>query len=232
VIFTPLKGFSHFVLNLLFPPFCLGCGREGEFICFHCRPSLPYLQPPLCPRCGAPLPIEPCLCKGTKWEIEGIRSPFRFEGLIRDAIHQFKYQNLKTLAPPLAALLEEYLHFHPLPIEVIIPVPLHPKRLRQRGYNQAELLAGELAKLTRLPLMKQSLRRKRDTPPQIQATSAEERRANVADAFTCQDGQIQGKQVLLIDDVCTTGATLDACAKALKVSGATLVWGLTLAREI
>jgi ComF family protein len=165
-------------------------------------------------------------------EIDGIRSPFRFEGLMRRAIHDLKYNNFKALGFSLARLLAEYLETRPLPGEVLVPVSLHPHRLRVRGYNQSSILARELGKLINLPVMEDSLLRLRDTPAQARATTAEVRRKNVTDAFTCQDGQLQGEKVLLIDDVCTTGATLDSCAVALKKAGAGSVWGLTLAREV
>ncbi len=191
-------------------------------------------MPPLCPRCGKPQ-LSGILCSGcVSWpaEIDGIRSPFRFDGVIRQAIHQLKYRNLRALAVTLASLLQDYLATSPMPGEVLVPVPLHPKRVRERGYNQSRLLAKELGKLTGLPLVDDCLVRQRHTPPQAKTPSVDERRGNVANAFTCRDSRLQGRQVLLIDDVSTSGATLDACAVALKAAGAATVWGLVLAREI
>jgi ComF family protein len=129
-------------------------------------------------------------------------------------------------------LLNDYLVTNPVPAEVVVAVPLHPKRLRERGYNQSQLLAKELASLTKLPLVDDCLIRKRHSPPQARTATASERRTNVADAFSCRDRRLKGKQVLLIDDVATSGATLDGCARALKKAGATTVWGVVLAREI
>jgi ComF family protein len=114
--------------------------------------------------------------------------------------------------------------------EVLVPVPLHPKRLRQRGYNQALLLAQELSKIIGLPVDEDALIRAQDVVPQARTKSAAERRQNVRHAFAC-NRNMADKQILLIDDVCTTGATLDACAIALKAAGASSVWGLTVARE-
>jgi ComF family protein len=114
--------------------------------------------------------------------------------------------------------------------EVLVPVPLHPKRLRQRGYNQASLLAQELSKIIGLPVDEDALIRAQDVVPQARTKSAAERRQNVRHAFAC-NRNMADKQILLIDDVCTTGATLDACAIALKTAGASSVWGLTVARE-
>ncbi len=151
---------------------------------------------------------------------------------MRPAIHQLKYRNLRALAVPLAKLLQDYLITNPIPGEVMVPVPLHQKRLRERGYHQSRLLAGELGKLINLPVVADYLIRQRHTPPQARTSTVEERRSNVANAFTCRNYRLQYKQVLLIDDVTTSGATLNACASALKVVGATSVWGLVLTTEV
>jgi ComF family protein len=221
-------------LDFIFPPFCVGCGKEGDFLCPSCRKSLMRILPPLCPLCGCPQ-ISGALCPGcVNWQanIDGIRSPFRFDGVIRQAIHQLKYQNLRAIATPLAWLMADYLSTNPVSGEVLVPVPLHPKRLRERGYNQSYLLAKELGKLAGLPVIDCCLVRQRHALPQARTATAVERRSNVADAFTCRDARLRGKQVILVDDVSTSGATLDAGAAALKAAGATSVWGLVLAREI
>jgi len=171
------------------------------------------------------------VCSKWKLEIAGIRSVFLFQGLVRQAIHQFKYNNFKALAIPLAQLLAESMETRPLPADVIVPVPLHHRRLRERGYNQSGLLAQELGNLTGMPVVEKSLMRVGNTPAQTRAASADVRRANVRGAFSCKDGRLRGKQVLIVDDVCTTGATLDSCAVALNRAGAGPVWGLTVARE-
>jgi ComF family protein len=115
--------------------------------------------------------------------------------------------------------------------DTIIPVPLHRGRLRQRGYNQSGLIATRLGKLAGLPVIENCLARIKDSKPQARTKTGEERRENVAEAFICRDSNLQGRRVLLIDDVCTTGATLEACAEALKRTGVISVWGLTIARE-
>ena len=191
-------------------------------------------MPPLCPHCGKPQPSG-ILCPGCvsgQAEIDGIRSPFRFDGAIRQAIHQLKYKNLRAIAVLLASLLHDYLVTNPVPGEVLVPVPLHQKRLRERGYNQSRLLAQELGKLINLPVADDCLIRQKHTSPQTRAPTVDERRSNVVDAFACRSHRLKDKQVLLIDDVATSGATLDACAAALKPAGAVSVWGLVLAREI
>ncbi len=169
-----------------------------------------------------------------RWQaaIDGIRSPFRFEGAIREAIHKLKYQNLRALAVPLAGMLREYLVASPLDVDVLVPVPLHRKRLRERGYNQAELLALELEKLINIPVATDVLIRLRHTPPQARTTTVEERKRNIADSFACRDNRLRDQRVLLLDDVATSGTTLDACAAVLKANGVASVWGLVMAREI
>ena len=151
---------------------------------------------------------------------------------MREAIHQLKYGNLRALVVPLVELLGEYLAKNPMPGEVLMPVPLHPKRLKQRGYNQSDLLARGLGKLNTLPVVDNCLIRVRHTPPQAKTQAALERRLNVEGAFRCLNQRLKNTEVLLIDDVATSGATLDACAQALKAAGASSVWGLTLAREV
>ena len=153
------------------------------------------------------------------------------EGLIQDAIHHLKYRNLRAPAPELAGILSRYLQTHPLPGDSLLPVPLHPRRLRRRGYNQALLLARELGKLRGLEVNDGLLKRIKDNSPQAEATNLEQRLLNVAGSFACR-GDAAGAKIILIDDVSTTGSTLSACAEALKRAGASSVWGLTLTRQI
>jgi len=136
------------------------------------------------------------------------------------------------LSKTLAGLLSNYLTSNSLPGAVLVPVPIHDQRLRERGYNQSSLLAQELAKLTSLPVVDNCLIRQRHASPQAKTRTVAERRRNVAGAFTCRDQRLKNDPVLLIDDVATSGATLDACSAALKGAGASSVWGLTLAREV
>lgn len=225
---------KRLALDFLFPKWCIGCSREGDFICHSCYQLLPRVKPPVCPRCGNPQSISTLCPSCVNWRaaIDGIRAPFRFEGIIRKAIHQLKYKNLRALSEPLARLLSDYYLSNPLPGEVLVPVPIHEKRLRERGYNQSSLLAQKLSKFTYLPVVDNCLIRRRHALPQTKTRTAEERRSNVSDAFSCRDQRLKNRRVLLVDDVATSGATLDACAVALKAAGANSVWGLTLAREI
>ncbi|MDD4860408.1 MAG: ComF family protein [Dehalococcoidales bacterium] len=218
----------------MFPQWCIGCGRGGDILCYSCRQQFLPVIPPVCPRCGLPqVNGQLCLnCSGWQAAIDGIRSPYQFDGVAREAVHQLKYRNLRILAVPLAKLLYDFLKENPLPAEVIIAVPLHPKRLRERGYNQSQLLAEKLSRLSGLPVMDDCLARAHYTMPQARTGSVAERRSNIAGAFLCRNGKVKNRQVLLIDDVATTGATLNSCADVLKAAGAAGVWGLTFAREI
>ena len=218
-------------LDLLFPIRCAGCHRESKILCQECIPGLARLEAPYCTICASPGPLSPCRqCRESPLDIDGIRAPFLMEGAVKDAIHSFKYRSIRAAAPDLARLLAQHLARHNLPGEVLVPVPLHPRRLRSRGYNQSALLAKELAKHTGISLESNLLTRAKDAPPQVEASSPAQRRSNVEGSFHCAR-DVTGQKVLLIDDVATTGNTLSACAAALKAGGAASVWGLVLARE-
>ena len=229
-----LTKFKGIALDFMFPRYCVGCGREGEFLCAPCQKTINRILPPLCPKCGRYQPAGVTCPDCLHWSarIDGIRSPFQFDGVVRQAIHHLKYQNLRAISSLLAQFLFEYTVSNPLPADVIVPVPLHPKRLRERGYNQSGLLAGELSKLNGLPVVEDCLIREHYKGPQARTASVAERQQNVAGAFACRDNRLKNKAVLLIDDVSTSGTTLDACAGELKKSGAASVWGLVVAREI
>jgi ComF family protein len=232
-VLPQVSKLKRIALDLLFPQWCIGCGREGEYICHNCRNSLPRVLPPVCMKCGKPQAESGICSECAEWDsaIDGVRSPFIFEGVIRRAIHELKYHNLRALVPLMAQFLYEYYLANPLPGDIIIPVPLHRKRLNERGYNQSARLARELGRLTAIHVNTDILARKKHTAPQVRTASVTERRENVAGAFSCTDNTLQGKSVMLIDDVTTSGSTLDACAAALKAAGAASVWGLTVAIE-
>jgi ComF family protein len=171
-------------------------------------------------------------CDDIAPELTALHSVFRFEGVIKKAVHQFKYNNLRDLAGPLGGYLAEYMKLHDLTADALVPVPLHKSRLRERGYNQSELLAIMIHRLTDTPVFVDTLRKTRSTRPQAESQSVTDRRNAVADAFRCYNSSLTGRSVILIDDVATSGATLNACARALTAGGAAEVRALTLAREI
>jgi ComF family protein len=223
--------FGRILLDLLYPPRCVGCGQVGTFYCDACFDATPLLTLPVCPLCGRPQKeAEPCVrCVHESLRIDGIRSAAPFEGTLREAIHRLKYNHTRDLALPLGEMLVACYQRSCLPVDVIVPVPLHARRQRERGYNQAVLLAEYLGHMVGLPMVCGALYRQRHTVSQTQL-DAQARRRNVEGAFVCTGSSVQDKDVLLIDDVCTTGATLEACSVALKSGGARSVWALTLAR--
>lgn len=241
-----LKELGEALLDLLFPPRCVACHRLGPWLCAACLNEIEAIRPPVCSRCGQPVagpshsdPIpprrEPVLCDRCQQnppQLDGLRACAFHSGPLRQAIHQLKYEDVRSLAVPLGKLMgNSWPQLSPpdQDLDVIVPVPLHPSRERERGYNQAALLARELGLYLRRPVVENVLIRARATAPQVEL-NAQERRANVRDAFRCLNNNLQGKRVLLVDDVCTTGSTLEAACTALKSSGVSSVWAYTLAR--
>jgi ComF family protein len=235
---TPLPAslhtLGHALLDLVFPPRCPGCGRLGELFCAECRSLIRPTPLPACRLCGhAPVPSTPAdglcpACRSRASNLDGIRSAGLFSHPLRDAIHQLKYEHNTALAGPLAACMAGAWAQFGLAADVIVPVPLHRKRLAERGYNQSALLSRALGRAAGVRVDETVLVRQKHTRQQV-GLRIEERRANVADAFaTC--GSLAGQRVVVVDDVCTTGSTLEACAASLRAAGAMSVWGFTLAR--
>ena len=218
-------------IDLLYPPQCGGCQTAGSLWCDACRAAIEPIKPPWCEKCGEPFVTDRLCanCRTHPLQIEKIRSVALFEGVLRQAIHRFKYERLAGLAEPFGEMLADYWRGELLTADWLIPVPLHPSRERDRGYNQSELLTRSLARRVNVPVSSKGLRRTRATAVQMTLNAAQ-RRENVAGAFECIEARVRGARVMLIDDVGTTGATLDACAQAVLKAGAASVMGLTLAR--
>jgi len=225
------RGLRSQFLDILLPPRCVGCRRGGVWLCTECLAQISLVEPPFCARCGDAIVADGLCarCRTSPLQIECIRSVVYLEGVLHEAVHRLKYHGLTALASPLGGLMAGYWIQHPMPADVVVPVPLHAARLRERGYNQAALLAREMARRVGLVVDEQTLMRLRATAPQVKL-NAGQRKENVCDAFRCSGNFLAGKQVLLIDDVCTTGATLEACAVALYEGGVRGVQALTLAR--
>jgi len=219
------------VLDFLLPPRCGGCRRVGAWLCDPCRSKIRRLEEPLCRRCGVEVESarRECGCRGRLRSLTRLRSAVAYEGPAETAVHRFKYEGWRRLAGPLAQLVAERLAVEGVAARWVVSVPLHPARLRQRGYNQAELLAHELRRRLQLLAPPGELVRTRPTPPQV-GHDRLRRFENVRDAFAWRGCELEGQSILLIDDVATTGATLDACATALRMAGSGPVTGVSVAR--
>jgi ComF family protein len=230
---SALRKLGRVALDMLFPPRCAVCGNLEGFLCQECAEGLPPATPPRCSVCWEPhAGSDVCQrCQRERPAFAWLRSPYVFQGSARELVHALKYNHQATLAVPMVSLLGRYLYRICPPADILIPVPLYPRRERVRGYNQSALLARELGRRMGLPVEERVLVRERNTPSQVERLSAKERKLNVAGAFGCRGEMLQGQKVLLIDDVATTGATLDACARVLRQAGAASVWALTFARE-
>ncbi len=233
---------GRFALHILFPKTCFSCGADLPFeapgpLCASCAVLVRAPGPLICRRCGTVLPSGGAHCvrcrgsKGDKFKCKVIRSAWLFGPQTRALIHAFKYAGYGFLAEYLGGRMAEEFKKYPelAGAEAVVPVPLHPKKKRVRGYNQSELLAREFSRRTGIMLRADWLRRVRDTAAQARLKRAA-RLANMSGAF-CAPPDVKGKVILLMDDVATTGATLEGCAEALKASGAKRVLAFTLARE-
>ncbi len=227
-----LERIGRSALDFVFPPRCVGCGADGTFLCDACAASLEPARAPRCTRCWRPGVGETCvLCQVAPPPFDGMRAAYIYQGLARDLVRSLKYRGMTALAPTIASLSTNAIREWKLGVDVLVPVPLHSMRKRTRGYNQAELLARRIGSELGVPVESRALERRRRTPQQARSADAEERQRNVAGAFRGRPGPVEGRAVLLVDDVTTTGATLAACAQALKEAGAGPVWAFAFARE-
>jgi ComF family protein len=240
-----LRRVGEEILLFIYPPTCAGCGEpvsptEPLEFCPSCRESLDLVRGPSCPTCGIPLSPEApggyeCgSCLEGLYRFDRARSAGTYRGLLREVIHRFKYDGHISLARPLAQLLlpaaRELRALHE--IDVVLPVPLHPRRLRERGFNQAALLARRIGGSLKIPVEYRALWRLRWTEPQIGLTSRE-RAENVRGAFGLTKKElVRDRTVLLVDDVFTTGETVDQCVRELKRGGAREVVVVTVARTV
>jgi ComF family protein len=232
------------LLDLLFPRLCPLCGevsdRAGRLICWTCFARLPLhtVDDAVCRHCG--LAPEgrvdgPFLCDGCRQSPPGFeraRTAAPFRGGIRAMLHAFKYNGATWLCADLVDWLEGAVrtYYDPAQIDLVLPVPLHASKLRQRSYNQAALLAASLARRLQLEVRPDALRRNWATPTQTRL-SAHARRQNVHGAFGVAHPEwVRGRTLLLVDDVMTTGATLDEGSRCLKAAGAWRVWAIAVAR--
>jgi ComF family protein len=225
------------LLKAFFPPRCPACGDFVETeasLCAVCQSSWPALQEPFCGVCAEPFVAGPChrcgRCLEDPPSFERLSAAGLYEGFLLDLIVRLKYRGEERLAELLGRRMSEALPGEGGPFDFLIPVPLHVSRLRERGFNQAVLLAKVLQKTTRAPVDPFLLKKDRPTPPQA-TLKLEERKRNVRGVFrVAEPARVEGRSLLLVDDVATTGATLDEAARVLKRAGAKRVEAVVAAR--
>lgn len=221
-ITKPLNQLKKFLLDLLFPISCLGCGKEDFWLCKECLNRI---------KISEEINLDNLVSDNLK-EVFVVVS--YDDQILQKAIHLLKYNFIKDLAPVLARLIQKYVKAKSLESlfsqAILIPIPLHKKRVLWRGFNQAQLLGAELANLLNLKLASGVLKRSRPSQPQA-SLKEQERLKNIINTFKIRSPlEILGKNVILIDDVVTTGATMNECARILKNAGAKNVYGLALAK--
>jgi len=244
------QAIKNFLLDLFFPKKCLNCGKAGAYICNSCLNKIEIISNNKCPFCDRSVP-DTLICEKCREKHFLDRliwaTPYS-NPLIKELIRIFKYHYIKELAKPLTKLLIKSLenissisNISNISNIVIVPIPLHERRLKERDFNQAELLAKEMAEHYSLPLETDALKRKRIVTPQAQIKDHETRKTNIKGIFEidpkftkkCLDKKqnlLKDKTIILVDDVITTGATLSEAAKVLKCAGAKEIWGLVVAK--
>ncbi len=242
-----MDNYKNFLLDLFFPVFCLGCKKEGVYLCDDCKATLDILEYQRCLCNKNPLILPPnqkrhgkcSRCSNKKLSGLYFALSYKERSLTKKLIRNFKYKPyIKDLAKTLAGILIEHLVVSGKNTEdlwensILIPVPLDKKKLRSRGYNQSEELTKELATILKVPVIANSLVKIKTTKPQMEL-SKEEREQNLEGAFLIKKpfDFAQGKKIFLVDDVYTTGSTMEECAGVLRDEGAKIVWGIAIARE-
>ncbi len=231
--FIQKLGLSYrWLLDLVAPPLCVGCRAVGVWLCAYCAAKIPLHVGPQCSRCGRPWTQSGLctVCHEHPLQVNPVRSAYLFEEPIRSAIHAFKYRGGMQIVETLAPSLTQAWRASNMVSDLLVPVPLHARREARRGYNQAQVLTRVLGAQLALPTASRALRRVRDTASQTHL-NREARHRNVAEAFAVfPELELTGLVVTLVDDVATTGATLNACAVVLLEAGAKAVNAFTLAR--
>ncbi|MCX6740832.1 MAG: ComF family protein [Candidatus Parcubacteria bacterium] len=231
-----LSKIKRCLLDLIFPVQCLGCGRSDSYLCPHCLESILLIDYFVCPVCRRPSTNgQTCPRCQSKTKLDGLIYALNYDQpLVRQAVHAIKYSFIQDLMPIMANLLIKVLDqscFHQdFRADAVIPIPLHRQKLAQRGFNQAELLAEILGRKYSWKIDNKVLQRTRSTRSQTELPRLK-RLANVKNIFRVRTPEsIKNKNIILVDDVCTTGATLEEATKILKQHGAAKIWAITLAR--
>jgi ComF family protein len=220
-------------LDLVFPPVCGGCGKIGARWCPSCQSRVSLIQQPFCEKCGIPTrSVHICeKCKSNPPPYRMMRSWAVFDSPVQNALHTLKYRRNVGIGDSLAIQMKEFVCSLHWDIDVLIPVPLEKKRLQERGYNQVGLVARSLAYEIGLEYKPQALWKSRETRSQVGLTLSQ-RWENVRNAYQAKSDVVKRKSILLMDDVATTGSTIQACAGALLSAGARDVYAITIARAL
>ncbi len=224
---------ARFAVDFFMPVVCVHCEREGSLLCEECSGSLNPPSRALCQKCAEPVSKKGNLCGECVVlppPLDRLEPLYRYEGPARSAVHALKYRDIRGLAPHLGELMANTRFLQQARIDCVLPVPMHEKKLRKRGYNQATLLASHLAEKIGIPTIEDGLTKLRETPSQVEL-SRKDRLRSVRGAFEA-NYDFSGAHVLLVDDVATTGSTLMNCAAALKRANARRVSALTFAKEM
>ena len=220
------------ILDFFFPKRCVGCGKIGKYFCIFCTAKIRYIQANeyICPMCGR-LALDGATHPGcrTRYGLDGLTSFFHYDGPVRKAVKALKYRRISDLASEFVFLIPTKLLSSNLLSSLFIPIPLHTSRFRLRGFNQAEVLGKLLAARLNIPVRTGILKRVKITQPQVDMKNRDERLKNMKNVFRAVQ-TIQNKDILLFDDVFTTGATMRSTANVLKRAGAKRVWAVTIAR--
>lgn len=251
---------KELLLDLLFPKFCLNCNKEGTYLCQDCFSLIDIFKRQYCPFCSSPKIVpdgKTCnSCRKSK-KLAGLYCAVSYDNfIVKKLINQFKYEPyIKELSKPLAFLIVTHLiNLNPVRDSenkeetqkenisnevnnlpnfkefILVPVPLHKKKLKQRGFNQASEIGKELSKNLKVPLFDNVLIKIKQTLAQVELKK-EQREKNIKGVFNCQKPElIKNKKILLVDDILTTGSTMEECARVLKTAGAKQVWGVVVAR--
>lgn len=241
-----IAALQRIMLDLVFPLHCISCHREGQLLCEQCAGTIPVKTKQVCPVCEKVETVSGMVCdachgKNHSFDNLIVASDYK-KPLLARMIHLYKYRFIMDLSQPLGEILVSALKNNRCDIpDVIIPLPLHPRRLRWRGFNQSELLAKyvaeHLAPGLDIPVNTNTIIRQKNTSSQMKLKSATERKENLKEAFIINPKlsdakqQLKGKKIMLIDDICTTGSTLSECAKALRPLQPHSITGLVLARQ-
>jgi competence protein ComFC len=218
-------------LDLLFPPACGGCGKIGSHWCVECQQHVQILNGTLCEVCGLPQDTDGICntCRAERPHFHALRAWVVFEDPIRKALLRLKYYRNFSLGDALAVQMTDFVRDLNWPIDMLIPIPLGRQRMKERGYNQAGMIAEPLARALGIEFAPKALVRSKETRSQV-GLSKQERQKNVLGVF--QATGVSGKTILVLDDVSTTGSTLSSSAEALLSSGASDVYALTVARAL